>query len=89
VRVAEQDKRQEERVLCLIVTDGEENSSRETTRQQVTEIIRALEGRGDWTFVYLGVRPDRFVQDMDLAGTRTATNTAPYNPTAPRESWAR
>ncbi len=87
VRVAQEHKHHNERVLCLIITDGRENASRETTRQQVTEIIKALEATGDWTFVYIGVRPDQFVRDMNLAGTRTATNTAPYNPTAPRESW--
>jgi hypothetical protein len=86
-RVAEKEKLEDERVLCLIVTDGQENSSRETTRQQVTELIRALEERGDWTFAYLGVTPDQFVQDMGLQGTRTASNTAAYNSAAPRKAW--
>jgi len=87
VRVAQNHKLDDERVLCLIITDGEENSSRETTREQVTELIKALEARGDWTFVYLGVTPDQFVKDMNLAGTRTATNTAAYNKAAPGQSW--
>ena len=87
VRVAQNHNLDSERVLCLIITDGEENSSRETTREQVTELIKALEGRGDWTFVYLGVTPDQFVKEMDLAGTRTATNTAAYNRAAPDQSW--
>jgi len=88
VRVAQNHKRDDERVLCLIITDGEENSSRETTREQVTNLIKALEDRGDWTFVYLGVTPDQFVEDMNLAGTRTATNTAAYNSADPTQSWA-
>ena len=87
VRVAEKDKLDDERVLCLIITDGQENSSRETTRQQVTELIQALEERGDWTFAYLGITPDEFVQDMSLQGTRTATNTAAYNGGSPRKAW--
>ncbi len=87
VRVAENHKQPDERVLCLIVTDGQENSSRETTREQVTELIKAHEERGDWTFVYLGVAPDQFVKDMNLAGTQIATNTAVYNSAAPSQSW--
>ncbi len=87
VRVAEKHKRADERVLCLIITDGHENASRETTRQQVTNLIKALEARGDWTFVYLGVTPDQFVQEMNLGGTRIATNTAAYDTAAPRRSW--
>ena len=87
VQVAKHHKLDGERVLCLIITDGQENSSRETTREQVTDLIKALEGRGDWTFVYLGVTPDQFVREMNLAGTQTATNTAAYNSAAPDQSW--
>ena len=88
VRVAENHKLEDERVLCLIVTDGQENASRETTGEQVTDLIKAHEERGDWTFVYLGVAPDQFVRDMHLAGTQTATNTAAYNTAAPRQTWS-
>ncbi len=88
VRVAQNHQLDGERVLCLIITDGEENSSRETTREQVTELIKALEGRGDWTFVYLGVTPEQFVKDMNLVGSRAATNTAAYKRAAPDQSWA-
>lgn len=87
VRVAQAHKLAEERVLCVVITDGAENASRETTQQQVTEIIKALERRGDWTFVYLGVTPDQFIHDMKLYGTVVATNTAAYNPGSPRQSW--
>ncbi len=79
VRMAQRHQDPGERVLCLVITDGAENASREATQQQVTEIIKALERRGDWTFVYLGVAPDQFVRDMDLHGTVVATNTATYN----------
>lgn len=87
VHVAENHQQPGERVLCLIVTDGEENSSRETARQQVTDIIKAKESRGDWTFVYLGVTPEQFVQEMVLAGTRTASNTDKYEAANPARSW--
>jgi Mg-chelatase subunit ChlD len=89
VRVASNHKQAQERVLCLIITDGQENSSRETTAKQVTDLIRSFEDTGEWTFVYLGVTPDQFVKDMDLAGTRIATNTGIYDAYAPDQSWSR
>ncbi|XP_054164100.1 uncharacterized protein LOC128961835 [Oppia nitens] len=66
VRVADNDKTDDERVICLIMTDGEENSSRETTKQQVRDIITGHEARGDWSFVYIGEEPDRWTGDMKM-----------------------
>jgi hypothetical protein len=64
---ADAEKRPNERVLCLIVTDGEENSSRETTLEQVRTIIRQREARGDWTFAYLGAAPDRWAAETGMS----------------------
>jgi hypothetical protein len=83
VRLADRDKRADERVLCLIVTDGEENSSRETSGPQVEAIIREREARGDWTFTYLGVAPGHWV-GLGLA----AGNTAGYQVADPAASFA-
>ncbi len=83
VRLADREKQADERVLCLIVTDGEENSSRETSGQQVEAIIREREARGDWTFTYLGVAPRQWV------GIGLATgNTSPYQVADPAASFA-
>lgn len=46
-----------ERILVAIVTDGEENQSKEFTRPQVADMIREREKAG-WTFVYLGSNHD-------------------------------
>ncbi len=64
---ADADKRPDERVLCLIITDGEENSSRETTLEQVRKIIGEHEARGDWTFAYLGAAPDRWTKETGMS----------------------
>jgi hypothetical protein len=64
---ADAEKRPDERVLCLIITDGEENSSRETTLAQVQAIIHEREARGDWTFGYLGAAPDRWTRETGMA----------------------
>ena len=84
VRLADKDKRPDERVLCLIITDGEENSSRETTKEQVQTIIKERESRGDWTFTYLGISPEKWAE----RGLTTAEmNNLAYDATQPRVSF--
>ncbi len=84
VNIADKDKRPEERVLCLIITDGEENSSRETTKAQLLAIIKEREARGDWTFTYLGPDPAKFHEQgyvsarMNAAGYKAADPQASF-----------
>jgi Mg-chelatase subunit ChlD len=85
VRLADKDKRTDERVLCLIITDGEENSSRETTKEQVQQIIKERESRGDWTFTYLGISPEKW---HERGLTTAAMNNMAYNTQAPHLSFA-
>lgn len=82
VRLADQAKQPDEKVVCLIITDGEENSSRETTEPQIKEIIKAREAQGDWTFVYLGAEPSLW-QGRGVA----VGNVAAYNAAAPMQSF--
>jgi len=42
-----------EKVIFLIVTDGQENSSREFRRAQIAQMISAHEEKGKWQFVYI------------------------------------
>lgn len=44
-------------VLCVIVTDGDENASTEYTLDAVKALVQAKEQEG-WTFVYLGANQD-------------------------------
>jgi uncharacterized protein YegL len=43
-----------EKAVVVIITDGEENSSHEETQSTIKPKIEILQGRGNWTFVYLG-----------------------------------
>lgn len=52
-RVAPSDARK----LCVILTDGAENASREYTREHIAYRINAFERQG-WTFLYLGADHD-------------------------------
>lgn len=44
-------------VLMVIITDGEENCSKEFTVSGVKDLVKAKEAEG-WTFVYLGANQD-------------------------------
>jgi hypothetical protein len=48
-----------EQLLVVTITDGEENASRELTRAQVVELVRAKEADG-WTFAFLGAGLDAY-----------------------------
>jgi len=83
VRLADKDKLEDERVLVLVMTDGQENSSRETTREQVQAIIAERTARGSYTFAYIGENPDRWARET---GT-SVRNTTHYNHADPRASF--
>jgi uncharacterized protein YegL len=55
-----------DKTVTVIMTDGEENSSREWTLQAIRELIRSKEAAGIWTFVFLGANLDAFAQGANL-----------------------
>jgi len=55
----------ESRRLCVILTDGEENASRNYTRAQVFDMIKAYEDEG-WMFLYLGADHDVWAAGEEL-----------------------
>lgn len=50
--------RKHERALCVIQTDGYENSSREFTTDQVKALIAEKDKSDRWGFIFLGAGPD-------------------------------
>jgi len=64
------------KVITVIMTDGEENSSREWTHDAVKALIEQKEKDGTWTFVFLGAAPDAWVQGRSLG--IPAANVAQY-----------
>lgn len=56
----------DDRVLVVVQTDGQENSSREYRREQIAALIKDREGTGKWSFVFLGAGPDTWAQAEDL-----------------------
>jgi len=55
--------------LCVILTDGLENASREYTRLQIFDLIKEFEGQG-WRFLYLGADHDVWAagESLGIAG---------------------
>ncbi len=51
--------KKKETYICVIITDGQENSSKEYKMKDMNEEIKKMEKEG-WTFVFLGANQDSF-----------------------------
>jgi len=65
-------------VLVIVITDGEENASREYKGVQIKNLINELEAEGNWTVTYMGSSSDMteeqlFEQSQDIGVARAAT----------------
>lgn len=67
------------KVVFLVMTDGEENSSHKFTREQIKSMIQHQESVYDWQFVYTGANQDSFTE-AGLYGFK-AQSTANYQHT--------
>ena len=76
VRKIEKDRLQVEKVVTVIMTDGEENSSREWTTEGVRGLIEQKEKDG-WTFVFMGAGLNAWSQGRSY-GVRSA-NVVQYD----------
>jgi uncharacterized protein YegL len=77
VRKVDGERPQVDKVITVIMTDGEENSSREWTHDAVKALIDQKEKEGIWTFVFLGAAPDAWVQGRSYG--IPAANVAQYS----------
>lgn len=73
-------------VVFVIITDGQENSSKEFTRDQIKEMIRHQTEVYKWQFTFLGANQDAFAEagGMGIA----AAGTANYSPLKARGAFA-
>lgn len=56
-------------VMMVIITDGQENASREYASWKVKQMIQKLEKNENWQFIYLGTDLNNFA-DADALGLR-------------------
>lgn len=55
-----------EKVLIVILTDGEENSSTHYSKEQIAEMIKHQEEKYSWEFIFLAANQDAFVNSRTL-----------------------
>lgn len=55
---AQDQVREGDKALVVIITDGLENASKEYRAAQMRKLIQKLESRKNWTFTYLGANQD-------------------------------
>jgi hypothetical protein len=65
-------------VLVVIVTDGEENSSRSYNTAQIKEMVKLSEA-SDWTFTFLGANVDAFAMGHTFGMQQSNTVTYSTN----------
>jgi uncharacterized protein YegL len=51
-----------DKVVFVVITDGQENASHQFTKAKIAEMIGLQEGAYKWNFVYLGANQDAFVE---------------------------
>ena len=61
-------------VVCIILTDGLENSSTEYSAANIRSMIKDMEENHNWKFVYLGANQDAFA----VGGAMGVVNCAQY-----------
>lgn len=66
-------------ILNVVMTDGEENSSREHNAKCLKDIIADCQDQGNWTFVFLGANQDSWANASQLG--YQAGNTANWDGT--------
>jgi hypothetical protein len=67
-----------DKIICVIVTDGQENSSREWDKDKLQKAIESHLKAGDWTLTYLGTQPETW-DDAGAIGV-SAGSTVSYTP---------
>jgi Mg-chelatase subunit ChlD len=74
-------------VIVVIVTDGEENSSREFSKEQVKKLVKEREADG-WSFVFIGAGIDAFAEAGGIGISAHATLAASNSPRGYQTSYA-
>jgi len=66
------DDKKASRVVFVIITDGEENRSKEFTRTKVFDMIQHQKDKYSWQFVFLGANQDAIKSAHDIGIAKAA-----------------
>lgn len=69
-----------ENVIFLVITDGDENSSRTFTKEQVKSMVQHQQDVYKWEFVFIGANVDAFKEGQSLGFS--ASNSVSYDATS-------
>jgi hypothetical protein len=75
-----------DKIIVVIVTDGQENSSREWNKDALQKSVESCLAAGDWTFTYLGTQPETW--DDAAAFGINAGAARSYDPTMAHAAYA-
>lgn len=64
-----------EKVVIVIMTDGQENASHEYTRESIKALVSKHEGEDNWQFLFLGADLDAFSEAGALGMGRVQTSS--------------
>lgn len=77
-----------EHVVVMILTDGQENSSKEYTRERVFAMIRHQEEKYGWEFVFLGANQDSLAESAKLGIKGSSTMDYAHNAVGTQSAFA-
>jgi len=72
--------RKDEKHLFVVLTDGEENMSREYNAENMRKAKKLREDKGNWTFVYIGANQDAWANAKNWG--YSASNVSNFNATS-------
>jgi Mg-chelatase subunit ChlD len=75
-----------DKVVFVVITDGEENASHQFTKKQVKQMIDHQTEKYDWQFIYLGANQDAFAE-AGAVGISMA-KAANYSPASMKSAFA-
>lgn len=85
-KMAEHDR--PEHVIFVIVTDGQENASREYTAQRVKELIDQQTDSYKWSFVFLGANQDAVLSAQKIGIAKNSSLTYAANSVGTASAYA-
>jgi len=76
------------KVILVVVTDGQENSSAEFGKAEITKMIEAKKKELDWQFVFLSADLDAMEDAMSSGVKASATKFFAKNSAGVQDAWA-